>query len=876
MSLQAGTLLGPYRILAPLGAGGMGEVYRASDTRLDREVAIKVVPKQLARDPVMLARFEREARAVAAVSDPNILAIFDVGTAGGITYAVMELLEGETLRVRLDRGTVPEREAIEIAAAIADGLAAAHARGIVHRDIKPENVFLTRPGGVKIIDFGLACTRDLVPGQGETIPGATLPGTVLGTVGYMAPEQVAGHAADARSDIFSLGCILYELLAGRRAFALPTAAETLTAILRHDPPPLQAGAGGRRIAPALARIVGRCLAKAADQRFQSARDLAFTLRGLTGASDESASLDTGRRSTRRFSWAWAMVVPALLAAGWIGSHMPRTAVEPAAGPTAIALPVENGRPFSPALSPDGKYVAYLQDIDDQVDVWVRFLAGGPPSNLTTQSGLVIQRKTLIGGLDISPDGSLIAVRAWPLGAAQNTGGIYVIPAPLGGPPRKLVANAIAMRWSPDGGRVAFIRAGMSAGDALVIAQADGTSEQVLVPAAGGIHIHQPAWSHDGAYVYFARSFEIDNTAPTEVWRVPSRGGEPERVLATEGVAFCPMPLASGEAIIYAGDRPGEGLNLWWRPLAGGPERRLTTGAGAFIEPRASADGRRVVCTAQRLLESLAIIDAAGTDQAGPFATLTGRGAGDSEPSRAPRREAVVFQSRRSGVLNLWRTSPEGGAPRQVTVGPAGDHHPSASPDGRQVAFISARGGRRAIWIASVDGGAPRMLVEGAVLNQISWSPDGTRIMYAVAGREEPSLWIASLDGKPPERVPGVSGALPAWSPTADLIVYAARSGLRFMTSTGQPLPIDVRFDLTLASRFAWSDDGRMLALTSAPGSNMGEVWVMDMGPPPRTRRVALLPSRYTLNGVAWLADSRSLVVGLVDHDNQILLLDGVR
>jgi Tol biopolymer transport system component len=303
---------------------------------------------------------------------------------------------------------------------------------------------------------------------------------------------------------------------------------------------------------------------------------------------------------------------------------------------------------------------------------------------------------------------------------------------------------------------------------------------------------------------------------------------------------------------------------------------LTTGAGAFIEPRASADGRRLACTAQRVVESLVIIDAEGTDQAGPFAVLTGRGAGDSEPSRAPGDEAVVFQSRRSGSLNLWRTDPPGGSPSQVTVGPAGDHHPSVSPDRRQVAFISARGGHRAIWIGSVEGGAPRALVEGPVLDQLSWSPDGTRIVYAMAGPEEPSLWIAPVDGKAPSRIPGVSGALPAWSPTSELIAYVARSGLEFTTSTGQPVAVDVRVDPTLANRFAWSDDGRKVALTSAPGANTAEVWVVDIGPPARKRRVALLPSRYTLNGVAWRRDSRSLIVGLADHDNQILLLDGVR
>src|SRR5882672_2218109 len=274
MSLKPGTRVGPYEILGPLGAGGMGEVYRAKDARLSRDVAIKVLPKQLAGDDDFLGRFEREAKAVAALSHPGILAIFDFGTHDGLVYAVTELLEGETLRARLASGALPARKAVDLAIQIARGLAAAHDKGIVHRDLKPENLFVTRDGRIKILDFGLARAADAPSGdnatQTPTRVELTSPGAVLGTVGYMSPEQVRGTAADARSDIFSLGCVLYEMLTGTRAFSKDTAAETMTAILHEDPAP--APAGSSPVSGPLRAILDRCLEKDPNERFRSAHD----------------------------------------------------------------------------------------------------------------------------------------------------------------------------------------------------------------------------------------------------------------------------------------------------------------------------------------------------------------------------------------------------------------------------------------------------------------------------------------------------------------------------------------------------------------------------------------------------------------------------
>ena len=290
MALISGTKLGPYEILAPLGAGGMGEVYRARDTRLGRDVALKILPESFARDSDRLRRFEQEARAVAALNHPNILALFDIGQHNGSPFLVSELLEGESLRAGLDRGALPQRKTIEYGVQIAHGLAAAHEKGIVHRDLKPENVFITKDGRIKILDFGLAKLAQKAgadPDEVTLTSSNTAAGVVMGTASYMAPEQVRGEAADPRTDIFAFGAVLYEMLSGARAFRRDTPAETMTAVLKDDPPELSDPV--RPVSSALERIVRRCLEKNPEQRFQSARDLSFALSALSG-TDASGSV----------------------------------------------------------------------------------------------------------------------------------------------------------------------------------------------------------------------------------------------------------------------------------------------------------------------------------------------------------------------------------------------------------------------------------------------------------------------------------------------------------------------------------------------------------------------------------------------------------
>src|ERR1022692_3653289 len=357
MALISGTKLGPYEIQSPLGAGGMGEVYRARDARLNREVAVKVLPAAFTNDPERLRRFQQEAQAVAALNHPNILAIHDFGDHEGSPYIVTEFLEGETLRDRMRPGALPMRKATEYGEQIARGLAAAHEKGIVHRDLKPKNIFVTRDGRVKILDFGLAkLTRPdgMVLSDAATLASQTEPGVVMGTVGYMSPEQVKGQSADHRSDLFSFGAILYEMLSGKRAFHGDSSVETMSAILKQDPPELTET--NRTVPPALERVVRHCMEKNPEERFQSARDVAFNLANLTEISGSSAAMRAVKAPRHWFGvlpMVTGLLLALVIASLWL---WPRN--QPVATPVFHRLTYELGTLNTARLSPDGHTVVY--------------------------------------------------------------------------------------------------------------------------------------------------------------------------------------------------------------------------------------------------------------------------------------------------------------------------------------------------------------------------------------------------------------------------------------------------------------------------------------------------------------------------------------
>ena len=448
-ALAAGLKVGPYEIVAPIGAGGMGEVYHARDPRLKRDVAIKVLPALFSSDRQRLRRFEEEARAAAALNHPNILAVYDIGQQDGAPYIVCELLEGQTLRAKLHTGPVPVRKAVDCALQIARGLAVAHGRGIVHRDLKPENVFVTRDGQVKILDFGLAKLTRAEPGGNDvtrTIESDV--GSVVGTAGYMSPEQARGKPADARSDLFALGAVLYELLSGQRAFKGEASADTISAILNHDPAELSAG--NRRVPPAVERIVRHCLEKNPDERFQSAGDVAFDLESMTAASTTTQAVEV----KPRFRWRGIAVVSGLALLVTIGVLIGRGWLAiPASQPEFRRVTFRRGSIRMARFAPDGQTIFYGAAWDGKpVELFtMRYeTSDSHPLGVTAQV------------LGISTTGEVALLLNPKVRNFVQVGTLALMPA-SGGTPRELLDRVQFAEWSPDGRAMAVVRFSVGSG-----------------------------------------------------------------------------------------------------------------------------------------------------------------------------------------------------------------------------------------------------------------------------------------------------------------------------------------------------------------------------------------------------------------------------
>ena len=449
MALHAGERLGPYEILGALGAGGMGEVYRARDTRLGRSVAIKILPPSVSADPSRRRRFEPETRSAGALNHPNILAVHDVGDHEGAPYLVTELLEGETLRERLEPGPMPARKAVDCALQVARGLAATHGKGIVHRDLKPENLFATKDGVVKILDFGLA--RQTVMGEEEdtnspTLTRDTAPGVVMGTVGYMSPEQARGETADHRSDLFALGAVLYEMLTGRRAFHKDTSVETLNAILKEEPPEF---AEDLKVPPALDRLVRHCLEKKPDDRFQSARDLVYELEGFSGTSEVVGRPKAVAAARRGRGWLAGFLAVLALGAAVAGGFRLGRGAAPAQIPTYRQITFGRGIVSSGRFTPDGKTVVYSASWDDAASPQVYSVRTDSPES----KSLGFPPGQVVG---VSSKGELALLLTE--GSLYPFGPGTLARVPLsGGTPRPVAEGVVCADWAPDGERLAALR-----------------------------------------------------------------------------------------------------------------------------------------------------------------------------------------------------------------------------------------------------------------------------------------------------------------------------------------------------------------------------------------------------------------------------------
>jgi Tol biopolymer transport system component len=871
MNISAGTRIGPYEIVGWLGAGGMGEVYRASDPRLEREVAIKLISETFAGDPNRVHRFEHEARTAGQLNHPNILAVYDVGIHAGAPYIVSELLEGESLRSRLQSGPLPSSKAVDYARQIADGLAAAHDKHIVHRDVKPENVFVTNDGRIKILDFGIA---KLIRLNGEAPPRAGSPtetadGKVIGTAGYMSPEQVRGEPVDARSDIFSVGAILHEMLTGRPAFTRKTAAETTAAILKEDPLPTLSS----HVSPALRRVLARCLEKTRDTRFQSARDLAFGLEVLsdTTASALPAGTASMTRRRRRAVMGVAAVGLSLFAAvlTWRIGAVSTPFENPLANARFTRLTDWQGTEAGAEISPDGKFAAFLADRDGEFDIWLTQVGTGYFRNLTADFPPLQQIGHTFRKFGFSGDGAEI----W---FSPDTGPAMaqLIMPLMGGEPRAFLdRGATAPSWSADGSRLAYFK--NQDGDPLFVSDDTGAdAREVLIEK--GIHNHNPVWSPDGRWIYYARG--VEPTDQMDVWRVKPSGESPER-LTEGGTAVNFLAPIDARTLLYvarAEDRSGPWL--WALDAERKATRRVSSGLGQYTSVSASRDGRRIVATVANPTVSLwrvPLLDRQAEDRdVQPYPVPAAR-------AFAPRFAGTSFfyLSTRGTSDGLWRL--QDGQASEVSKGADGglSEPPAVSPDGSRVAIVVRRDRERHLVLISADGRssrtlAPNLDIQGAAgQGAADWSPDGKWIVTGGRDAQGPGLFKIAVDSGEPVRLLTGPAVNPLWSPNGNFIVYAGKLFTGQVELLGvRPDGAAVEFPRVRARPGGYRFLPNGTGLVYLPFIPSLDFWVFDFATS-RPRQVTRLANRGALGTFDITPDGKAIVFDRLQENSDIVLIE---
>jgi serine/threonine protein kinase len=737
--------LGPYEILSPLGAGGMGEVYRARDSRLGREVAIKIIPEAFARDPDRLERFEREARAASSLSDPHIVVVHDVGEDNGVRYFASELVEGPDLRAIMDRGPMPARRILDLGAQIAEGLAAAHEKGILHRDLKPENVLLSKERLAKIADFGLAKITDGSRAEASQTPTAaansTGTGIVMGTVSYMSPEQARGAPVDHRSDQFALGSILYEMAAGRKAFARPTAAEVMTAILREEPEPLSTAAP---VSPAPLRwIVERLLSKEPHDRYDSTRDLARELASVrdhlsTSSISGVAEPVSGRpaRSLGPVPYFAAAIAGAILAAaGFLALKRPS-----AGEPVKIRYLTYSGHDREPAVSPDGRTVAFSSDRDGRTRIWIKQLEGGGEAPLTSGSADMLPR--------FSPNGaSILFIRTDGSRSALYRSSV------VGGEEHKLVDGAEEADWSPDGSHIVIVRRGAeSFSTAFSVSDASGSGEHALARVPGRQFYH-PRWSPDGRRIVAVES--ASGGAPKSLAVVDAGTGKLReiRLPGYPGLVSAAAWTADGHEVVYSRAESvaavvvGSASEIVAHNVDTGQIRPLAWSQESNEIVEILSDGNLVFDThaVRENLREVALAGSTSSPASGRW--LTEGEATDRQPAYSPDGKWIVFSSSRGGNLDLWKVSTETGEMRQLTDDAAQDWDPAFSRDGRRLIWSSNRTGAFEIWTADADGSAAHAVTHDRLDSENpTETADGRWIVFMQGAGPKFGIWRIRPDG----------------------------------------------------------------------------------------------------------------------------------
>jgi len=906
--VRAGQRIGDYEIISFISRGGMGEVYAAQDKRLNRKVALKLLPTSFTRDDDRLRRFDQEARAASALNHPNIITIYEIFQVGSTHAIATEFVEGETLRDRLLQSPIGLNEALHISIQIADALAAAHKVGVIHRDVKPENVMLRPDGYAKVLDFGLAklteAAAPAVAAEAPTVQVRTQSGIVMGTAGYMSPEQARGLTVDGRSDIFSLGAVIYEMVASRKPFEGDTPSDTLASILKTEPTPLS------RLAPhapaELNRIVTKSLRKDREERYQVVKDLLLDLKALKqelefqtklqGSSledpyhteiAENVTTDATKRQAidtrtalssisdslsleikkHKFRTV-ALLLSVLLLAGlgvWATYRMVHKE-ERAEHFWNIKLSrlTNSGNVIDALISPDGKYMVYALSDRSSQSLWIR--------QVSTANDKEVVPAAPVGyfGLTFSPDGTELY---YAVKANLDAGTLYRIPV-LGGIPSKVLEKIDApISFSPDEKRFVLIRGNYpNRGEsALVIANIDGTDERVLATRKlperfSPIFFTGPSWSPDGKFIA-ATVAKVGGLSRVSTFAVAD--GK-EQVLTREGWPFAArvewLRDVSG-VIVVAGDHPGSSQQ-WIVSYPSGERRQVTNDLNTYRTIGLTRDGQKFSTVQAEGLVNLWVVpdgDAAKATRlpTGNFGFYAGYG---NSLFWTPDGR-VVFVSNEDGGPDIWIMQPDGQNRKQLTSNDTANVSPSVSADGKLILFVSAHAGNRNVWRMNIDGSNPIRLTNGLADNFPSFSPDGKWVIYSKLEGPIPTVWKVPVDGGEPVQITSHVANAAQISPDGKLMAYSYpdssdpyapsnRIDLVDLTDGSVIRTLKLSVNSFIASTFQWSPDGKAVHYV-ANANNVSNIWSQPIdGSPPKqiTDFKELL-----ISGFGWSRDGKTLV-----------------
>jgi eukaryotic-like serine/threonine-protein kinase len=908
--LKAGQIIGSYQVISFISRGGMGEVYLAEDKRLGRKVALKLLPASFTTNDDRLRRFEQEARSASALNHPNIITIYEIREAAGSHIIATEYVEGETLRLRLGRAPLTLSETLNIAIQVADALSAAHKAGIIHRDIKPENIMLRPDGYVKVLDFGLAKLSEqsspVVAAEAPTIQVRTGSGIVIGTAGYMSPEQARGLGVDHRSDIFSLGAVMYEMLARRKPFEGETPSDTLAAILKTEPPSLARVAAG--VPSELVRIVNKSLRKDREERYQVVKDLWLDLKALrqelefqdkldrSVASEDdgttampfvepttvmSGARDTASRSAisnisesisiefKRHKVGAAFVLLLVLlvvGAGGFGAYKYFQRAEPVAHFWDVQLTrlTNSGNVIDATISPDGKYIVYVLSDRSSQSLYIR--------QVSTANDKLIVPPAPVGffGMTFSPDGTELY---YALKANLDTGSLYRIPV-LGGIPVKVLEKIDApISFSPDGKQFVLVRGNYpTIGEsALVIANLDGSSERTLVvkknpERLSPIFFTGPSWSPDGKII--AASVATIGGRSRVIGFSAADGSETN--LSPESWSFSArvqwMPDMTG-LLVIAGDNPGA-AQVWYLNYPDGRVRRVTNDLGTYRAIGLTQEGKTLTTVQAQGLVNLWVVPEGDVAKAVrlPTGNISFYSSSGNNLSWSPDGKKIVFVSNEGGGADVWVAQPDGTNRKQLTSNGALNFSPTISTDGRYIVFVSWREGKKNVWRMNFDGSNPVRLTSGLADSYPTLSPDDRWVVYTALEGAKPTLWKVSIDGGNAVQVSDHVATTGTISPDGKFIAYtypesqdpnAPPNRIAVIPFEGGPGLKTFEFTSsgTVLSIAQWARDGKSIFYTVS-ANNVTNIWSQSVegGPPKQVTNF----NDLFMTSFAWSRDGKQL------------------